>query len=295
MRRSRDCGVLLEFDEVRRRLRLGTRVDLGRQEIPVAQVIGSVGRADEFDGCFRPRTRRLRKVLYEIRQARPDAADMAIRVYQVDDAYFVEDGHKRLSLAVAEGRAYIDADVSSYATRFHLAPGATIDEVRLTAAEARFRELTGLDHAVPDVRFPLADADAYLELEESVKAHAYDLSAERGELVPAAEAAKHWYDFVYSPAVQVAREAGAARLLSSCSEAELFLVLRRGINRPFNAGWQVPEAAIARARQNVRAAAPGPVAGALSALARRTRTRPDVLDETRRGHAAGPAEADPSA
>ena len=290
VRRAKDCGPLLAFEEVRRRLRLGTRYDIGRQEIPVTQVIGSVGRAREFDGCFRPRTPRLRKVLHEIRQARPNAADMAIRVYQVDHAYFVEDGHKRLSLAREEGRTYIDADVTSYPTRFHLAPGATIDEVRLTEAELSFREASGLDRGVPHARFPLADADAYLELSESVKAHAYDLSTQRRELVPAAEAAKHWYDVVFSPAVDVARQAGVTRLLSSSTEAELFLMLRRGINQPFDPGWQIPDTAKERLRSNVRAATPGRVSGALGALAGRSRPRADVLEQTSEGHGAGPGD-----
>jgi hypothetical protein len=85
-RRGSDCGSLLEFEEVRRRLQLGTRVDVGVQEIPIDQIIGSMGRANEFDGCFRPRSDRLRRLLVQIRTARPNAADTAIAVYQVDHA-----------------------------------------------------------------------------------------------------------------------------------------------------------------------------------------------------------------
>lgn len=276
-RSGSECAVLLEFEEVRRRLRLGTRRELGRQEISVAQIIGSVGRAHEFDGCFRPRTQRLRKMLHEIRSGRPDATDMPIRLYQVDHAYFVEDGHKRLALAIEDGRTYVDAEVWSYATRFHVARGTTIDDVRLTEAELRFRESTGLDRAVPDARFPLGDPDAYLELEESVKAHAYDLSSQRGHVVSQVEAAGHWYNVVFAPSIQLARDAGIPRLLSSCSEAELFLVLRRGINQPFDPGWQIPEKAAVRGRRNLVAAEPRGVTAQVSSLIRGVRSRPDVL------------------
>ena len=144
-RRSSDCGPLLEFEEVRRRLHLGTRRDLGVQEIAVAQIIGSVSRAHEFDGCFRPLTDRLRKVLAEIKRAKPNAADSAIAVYQVDHAYFVVDGHKRLSLAVEEGREAIDAEVGRFASRFHVASGTTMEDIRATERENRFRQVTGLD------------------------------------------------------------------------------------------------------------------------------------------------------
>src|SRR6188472_2635345 len=97
------CGELLAFEEVARLLGLGTRVDAGREEIRVLDIVGSVGRVGEFDGCFRPRSPRMRRVLDQIRSARPDAADIAISVYRVDHAYFVLDGHKRVALAIEEG------------------------------------------------------------------------------------------------------------------------------------------------------------------------------------------------
>jgi hypothetical protein len=279
---SQDCVPLLQFEEIRHRLRLGTFWDIGRQEIAVADVIGSVGRADEFDGCFRPRTPRLRKVLEQIRAGRPNAADMPIKVYQVDHGYFVEDGHKRLSLAIDEGRVYIDAEVRRYGSRFHLARGATIDQVRATHEESTFRQITALDRAVPEARFELADPDAYLELAESVKAHAFDLSIDRGEVVPPIEAARHWYELVFVPVVQIARDAGVARLLKSCSDAELYLLTRRGITEPFEPGWKVPSTAIERGTRNVRAAEPGRITAALRTV-RPARPRPTVLPD-RSGH-----------
>ena len=275
-RRNSECGALLEFEEVRRRLQLGTRVDVGVEVIPIARIIGSLGRAHEFDGCFRPRTDRLRKVLAQIRQSKPDAADSAIDLYQVDHAYFVVDGHKRLSLAVAEGRESIDARVARFASRFHLATGTTIEEVRATEIEHRFRQLTGLDVAVPDARFPLGETDGYLDLEESLKAHAYDLSKDQGRLVPPPEAARHWYDRVYRPAVGIALESGVAGLLTSSTEADLFLMVRRGSHGPMDPGWQIPEAFVGHTVGRLRSAEPGP----LSRVTRRRRPPPRVLPQS---------------
>ena len=89
---------------------------------------------------------------------------------------FVVEGHKRTALAVEEGRRFIDAEVGWFASRFHVSRDTTIDEIRATELERRFREVTGLATAVPDARFPLKDSDAFLELADSVKSHAYDLS-----------------------------------------------------------------------------------------------------------------------
>jgi hypothetical protein len=122
----------------------------------------------------------------------------------------VEDGHKRLSLAIADGRTEVDADVDRYQTEFHVAPGTTIEAIRVTARERRFRELTGLARAVPRERFPLSDPDGYLELEESVKAHTLDLSYSAGRLIPADDGARHWFEAVYLQVLAVA-DASSAR------------------------------------------------------------------------------------
>ena len=248
------CGELLAFDEVARLLGLGTRINGGREEIQVLDIVGSVGRTREFDGCFRPRTVRLRRVLDQIRNTRPEAADMAISVYRVDHAYFVLDGHKRVSLAISEGRQFIDADVTVFPTRFRVDAKTTIRTVRATHEEKRFREITGLADAVPEARFPLSDPAGYLELMESVMAHAYDLSEERGSLVSRAEAARHWYDVIFVPCMEIAESANVASLLSSLTNADLFLLLRRGITSAMEQGWQIPDAAAAQARRNLQRA-----------------------------------------
>jgi hypothetical protein len=283
-RRSSDCGSLLEFEEVRRRLQLGTRVDIGVQEIAIDQIIGSLGRAHEFDGCFRPRTQRLRRVLAQITAAKPNAADMAISVYQVDHAYFVVDGHKRLSLAVAEGREQIDAEVGRFPSRFHVAGGTTMQEIRTTAREDRFRKVTGLDLAAPEARFPLGDVDGYLDLEESVKAHSYDLSMQEGSLVPPKEAARHWFDHVYRPAVGIALDSGLARLLDSSTEPELFLMIRSGSHGPMDPGWQIPSSFVDYSVDRLRESEPRGITSALSRVTRRRRQRPEILPHGDVGH-----------
>jgi hypothetical protein len=282
-RRSAECGPLLDFEEVRRRLQLGTRQAAGTHEIVISQIIGSVSRAHEFDGCFRPLTERLRDVLDQIRRARPDAANTAIHVYQVDHAYFVVDGHKRLALAAEEGREVIDAVVDRFASRFHLASGTTIEEVRATQRELRFRQLTGLDVAVPEARFPLGSPEGYLDLEESLKAHAYDLSRSEGRLVPPVEAARHWYERVYRAAVGIALESGVDRLLTSSTEAELFLMVRHGSQEQMAPGWEVAPAFRERTVDRLRATAPGRIPAALARVVRWRRPQTQILSPSDTG------------
>ena len=249
--RGRDCGELLPFEEVRRRLGLMTRLPVGRRDVPVAEIIGSVGRVVDFDGCFRPRGAVLRKAIAD-RSANPAIVDMPISLIQVDHAYFVEDGHKRLSMAIAAGRRFIEADVDRFQTDLHLAPGTTMASVRATAQERRFRRVTGLDAAVPRCRFALSDPDGYLELQESVKAHTLDYSRSIGRLVSAEEGARHWYDTVFVPILGILEANDALRLLETMTEGDRFLLFRRGLDGPMDKDWRIPAWAVEGGLANVQ-------------------------------------------
>jgi hypothetical protein len=199
---SRDCPDLLAFEEVSRRLGLKTRLPVGRREVAVADINGSVGRVADFDSCVRPRTRRLREEI-RARAANPVVVDMPISLTQVDHAFFVEDGHNRLSVAIGSGRHEVDADVDRFDTDLYLAPGATMASIRATARERRFRKVPGLSAAYPRRRFALSDPDGYLELEESVKAHTLDASHTEGRLLSPEEGARHWYETVFAPILDI--------------------------------------------------------------------------------------------
>ncbi|HEV8697383.1 MAG TPA: hypothetical protein VGQ89_06810 [Candidatus Limnocylindrales bacterium] len=249
--RRGDCPDLLLFEEVRRRLGLGTRLGVGRCEVAVADIIGSVGRVADFDGCFRPRNAKLRREILARRED-PAVIDMPIALLQVDHAYFVEDGHKRLSMVIADGRREVEADVDRFRTDLHLARGATMESIRATARERRFRIVTGLATAYPRKRFALSDPDGYLELEESVKSHTLDFSRAEGRLVPSDEGARHWYETVFRPVLDLIDTTDAGRLLESMTDGDRFLLFRRGLVGPMEHGWRIPQRAAERGIKNVR-------------------------------------------
>ena len=249
--RSCDRPDLLAFEEVRRRLGLGTRLPVGRREVAVADIIGSVGRVEDFDGCFRARGAKLRQAIAE-RAANPGVIDMPISLLQVDHAYFVEDGHKRLSMSIAAGRKFVEADVDRFQTELHLAPGTTMASIRATAQERRFRRVTGLDVACPRRRFALSDPAGYLEMQESVKAHTLDYSRSIGRLVSPEEGARHWYETVFAPILEIVETNGALKLLETMTDADRFLLFRRGLDGPMDHDWRIPAWAVESGLANVR-------------------------------------------
>ena len=85
----------------------------GVHAIPVARIVGSEGRSDDFTRDFRPR-----RSFMAHRWARIDAAfdnDIAlpaIQVLEIDSRYFVRDGNHRVSVAKVRGLEFLDAEVT---------------------------------------------------------------------------------------------------------------------------------------------------------------------------------------
>lgn len=270
------CGTLLELDEIRRRLHLGAPVIEGEATIQVAQVIGTVGRAGDFDGCFRPLTAVLQKRIDDIGRANPRVADQPIDVFRVDRAYFVADGHKRLAIANATGREFIDARISRLASAFELAPGVEPEAIDLTARELEFRQESGLLEAVPRARFALNDPSGYAELAEALRAYGYEMSQRLARLLSRSEAAGSWYECVYLPTVHAGRKTRIAELIDGCTDADVFLTLHRQSHSLFGTECAAAEEAVDRLIADER----GPVRAGISAVERvlrRARRRPPSL------------------
>jgi hypothetical protein len=84
----------------------------GLQIVPTDRIVGSVGRADDFDSGFRPKRlagrRRVRglRLLFEHELSLPP-----IQLYQIGEEYYVLDGHHRVAAARQIGRQFVDAEV----------------------------------------------------------------------------------------------------------------------------------------------------------------------------------------
>jgi len=88
------------------------RHDQGVQVIPVTQIRGSEGRTKDFDSQFSPLRDHTRQRWISIAKAwLTDVNLPPVQVVQVDDLYFVRDGHHRVSVARTMGQIYIDAEV----------------------------------------------------------------------------------------------------------------------------------------------------------------------------------------
>jgi hypothetical protein len=108
---------LVPLDEVVDALgRRGER-RLGLQAIRLATIVGTLDARREFDHRFRPASNRVRSRWERLALAQRRGEPIPpIQVYRVGDLHFVEDGHHRVSIAMAAHQEMIDAYVTEVLT-----------------------------------------------------------------------------------------------------------------------------------------------------------------------------------
>ena len=159
---------LLPFDAVRERLKLRNVVDRGVQEVPLDRVVGTVQREREFNRAFLPREEALRGRWREVEDMAEGLRGFPpVELYRVGDAYFVVDGHHRVSVAGALGAPTIEARVKEFATPVPLSSDASIEDILSREGLAGFLETTALTPGSPD-EFRATEPDAYERLLEHI-------------------------------------------------------------------------------------------------------------------------------
>jgi hypothetical protein len=115
--RPDSAGRLLPLTEVAGLLGTHSERPLGLQTIPLASIVGTLDARQDFDRRFRPTSNRVRSRWERLALAqRRGEAIPPIQVYRVGGQHFVEDGHHRVSIAMATHQKTIDAYVTEIVT-----------------------------------------------------------------------------------------------------------------------------------------------------------------------------------
>ncbi len=87
----------------------------GIMSVSVDNILGSEGRANDFDSNFTPLHRYLRNRWLNVAAAHLAGKPLPpVELIQVGEIYFVRDGHHRISVAKAFGQKDIDAEVTKW-------------------------------------------------------------------------------------------------------------------------------------------------------------------------------------
>jgi len=109
---ARRPNTLRSFAEARRAAAVVGERPRGVLTVPVERIVGSTDRVADYDRAFRPRRSHDAARWQSVARAYHQGKELpAVRLYQLGDAYYVVDGHHRVSVARSLGRDYIDAEV----------------------------------------------------------------------------------------------------------------------------------------------------------------------------------------
>ncbi|NMC52979.1 MAG: universal stress protein [Chloroflexi bacterium] len=234
---------LLAYNEVLGKLQTQGQVDRGLKEIPLAAIIGSVGRYNDFDRNFLPRHISDQSRWSKVKVAMESLEGVPpIDVYQIGNAYFVKDGNHRVSVARELHHEFIEAYVVEVRTRVPLTADTRPDDLILKAEYASFLEKTGIDHIIPETDFTVTVPGGYDHLAEHISVHQYFMGIDLQRPVSLEEAVRHWYETIYSPVIGVIKGEGILREFPNRTETDLYLWLTQyQAELQEELGWRVDQ------------------------------------------------------
>lgn len=245
---------LVSYDEVAKRIKARQQVEMGTQMVPLANIVGSVGRYRDFTQSFLPRAG-----INPERWARVDtmmqsmAGYPPIEVYKVGDVYFVRDGNHRVSVAWANGLTHIEAYVTEIPTPVLLhMEDFERDQWIIKVERAEFLKESGLDTVRPGHAIELTEPGRYQILLRHIQVHQYLCGLDRqraGGLEPLCweEAVGSWYDQIYLPVVEAIQRHRLLESFPSRTAADLYLWIafhREQLARQYELAPLSPDAAV---------------------------------------------------
>jgi hypothetical protein len=224
-RGQRPC--LLSFDEVSQRYQLTQASYQGVQTIPLAKIVGSVGRYQDFIQTFLPVTTAMEERWQNIAALYLDPLSSGpppIEVYQVGDVFFVKDGNHRVSVANQLGWVDIEAHVWEYQEAVvGLTPDMDIDAALLETQRRTFLAQTRLDELRPDHNIRFTVPGGYDVMLGQIIYYQYTLSQIDGQEISYEDAVIAWYDMFYQTTVQLIEQADIPALFSNRTAADFFV------------------------------------------------------------------------
>jgi hypothetical protein len=116
-RLRRRSNTLRSYNESRRQVAVRGESYRGIQEVPVERIVGSTDRWNDFDLAFRPLRANAADRWISVACGYDEGRSLPpVQLYQIADAYFVIDGHHRVSVARVYGFNWVDAEVVEVVT-----------------------------------------------------------------------------------------------------------------------------------------------------------------------------------
>jgi hypothetical protein len=215
-----DVNLILPLDEVVEALGMRGEHRLGLQTIRLDTIVGTVDSARDFDRKFRPTSTRVRERWERLALAQRRGEPLPpIDVYRIGGLHFVQDGHHRVSIAIAIGATTIEAYVTEILT---VVPAVGIrrrGDLLVKDYQRLFRSRVPLPEQAY-AKITVTDPWSYAELGEAVEAWGYRCMQDEHRFMDRGEVARRWFAEEYRPVVRMLR---GADMTGSGTEAEAYM------------------------------------------------------------------------
>jgi hypothetical protein len=217
-------NTLLPFDQVRKVLPVKGQHWIGIRQVPLHQIIGSVGRYQDFDAAFAPRQTRTMGRWMSVDVARLQEIDLPpVELYKIGEVYFVKDGNHRISVAHEIKQFFIDAEVIEIDVNVPVTAETNLEKLILDLEKVAFEKRTQIEKIRPEAHLELTLLGQYEKLLEHIDVHRWYLGEQRQEEVSYKEALVSWYVMVYMPLVEIIRQKGILKDFPGRTETDLYL------------------------------------------------------------------------
>lgn len=217
--------ALLPFEAIRAELQQQNPYYRGVQEVSLDAIVGSVGRYKSFTRKFLPLTDSLQERWVALDALANGTGWPPVALYQVGNAYFVEDGNHRVSVARQLGLPSIEAHVTAFPVELSIDPNDNLDQVFIRLGEQNFMTQTGLAERFPDHAIRFTSPGRYAELLAQIHNLRQILAQIDGEEMAWETAVDAWYEIVYLPTVQIIQDSTLLDDFPGRTEADLFVWL----------------------------------------------------------------------
>ena len=223
LRRDPASNRLLSFEEVRNTLGVQGQVYIGMRTVEVDKIVGSVGRHRDFDRAFLPSKPDLGTRWKRIDQMMRRGEIPPISLFKIGDAYFVNDGNHRVSVARQQGVEMIDAEVTEVRTRVPIDSALTARDLLHKLEYRHLLERLPFDRVLPEVKVDFSDVADYRRLATYVEAHGFRLSQLWRRYVTQEEVLRDWFEYSYRPISEMIREERILDTFPDRTEMDLYL------------------------------------------------------------------------
>lgn len=212
---SRRDNKVKSFKEGQEREKAFDFRNRGQRSVALRQIVGSVGRYNDFDRRFRLKHHVPSDRLESVKKAmRAGRTLPPVKLYQIKDEYFVLDGNHRIAAAKELGRRHIEADIVEFI------PSRDTLENLLYRERSEFCEKTGLSASIR-----LTEVGQYAHLVEQIGNHRDYLEETCGQAVTLPHAARDWHQTIFSPLAAIISKSGLARSFSQRTIDDLYVYI----------------------------------------------------------------------